>query len=141
MPNLNRLYFNILDVELIMSDGMELECGRTRIGMFLESIVVVLPHDVQYALHTVDVHRFLSPEIDRPNIVQPGQVIFVLVREKHGIHVCNSLTQKLLTEIRTGINEQVHTINLHESGGAQTVVARIRRTADLALATHHRNAL
>ena len=141
VANLYRLDLHTADRELVAADGMQLEGRRTGIGMLLKGVVEVLADDVQHARHRIDVHGPLLPEIDGPDVVQTRQVVLVLVGDENGIHSGDILAQELLPQVRTGIDEQIHPIHLHESRSTQPVVTRVGGTAHLALASHHGNAL
>ena len=57
---------------------------------------------------------------------------------EHCIHTFDILAQRLLAQIRPGIDEKIHAIGADESGGAGALIAHIVRTAGGAVAADHR---
>src|SRR5579871_800230 len=95
------------------------------------------PHRV---LRRVNRYARLLPEVERPHIVQPHDVIRVRVREQHCIQTAEAYPQHLRAEIRRRVDHDVMSVVLQKYRRAQTVIPRITRPADRAFASWRWNA-
>ena len=71
---------------------------------------------------------------ESPHVVHPTYVVVVLVRDKDCVQVIKILSQPLLAEVRSHIDHDQSPYRSEECGGAQTLVARIGRSADRTVA-------
>ena len=74
-------------------------------------------------------------------IVEPSSVVHVIVGQEDGVKVTDICPEHLRTEIRTGIDQDGKAAVLHQRGGPQALVARVRRAAHLAVAADNRHPL
>jgi hypothetical protein len=65
----------------------------------------------------------------------------MFVCQQYCVQVTDTVLQHLLPEIRSGINQQSRSGIFNENGTTQTLVPRIFRGANAAIAGYHWNAL
>ena len=61
--------------------------------------------------------------------------------KEDGIQMGNACPEHLLSEIRAGIYQYLHTFIFDKSAGSQPLVTRIPAAADITTAAYHRHAL
>ena len=74
-----------------------------------------------------------------PQIIEPGQMIHVRMREDRGIETADVFTQALHPKIRSGIDDPSGLWRLNVNRAAQTLVMRVRAAAHSAITANHRN--
>lgn len=88
----------------------------------------------------VDGRRVID-EIEGPDVVQSPDMVLVLVRQQNGVEMPHARAEHLVTEIGSGVDDDAHAPRFDHRRGAQAVVARIRRRADLTAAADDGHAL
>src|SRR5271157_1445915 len=73
-------------------------------------------------------------EAERPDVVQPENVIGVAVRVEYGVDLPDALTDGLLAEVRRGVNEDGVSVPLHHHRGTRAAIVRVCRRAYAAVA-------
>jgi hypothetical protein len=73
------------------------------------------------------------PKIQRPNVIKAKDVIGVTVRYQHRVKVLESDSQSLLTKITRGVNNYRLTRVFDKDRHSQALVARVFRSAGLAI--------
>ncbi len=141
MAHVDGLDLHILHLEDLVAYMVQAKRRSTRIGMGLERVVEILADDVGHPLERKNINRLLLFEINGPDVIQTGQMVFVFMGDKNRIHTGDVVSQKLHPQIRTRINKNICVVHLHKGGGSETLVARIRRMADRTGASHHGHAL
>src|SRR5579864_4904669 len=81
-----------------------------------------------------------TPEAERPYVVQAQNVVSVRVRIKHRVKPLDLFSNRLLAEIRRGVNQHRVAVVFHQHRRAQSPVMRIVRRAYAAVAPNGRNA-
>src|SRR5882724_2689544 len=84
--------------------------------------------------------RGLLTHVEGANVVEPENVVSMGVREEDGVEPLKADAKGLLAEVRRRVNDNVLAIAREEQGRAETVVARIFRSANAATAAERRNA-
>lgn len=87
-------------------------------------------YGVQHDAITIDRHV-----AHRSHIVKTVQVVEMIVGDEHGIQMTDMMRESLLTEVGATIDEDASTLRLNERGTTKTTITRVRRVADLAIAT------
>jgi len=87
----------------------------------------------------VETQRAMT-KVERPNVVEPKDVIGVTVRDQHGVEMLQSITQSLLAKVSRGIDDHGLPGVFDQDRDAQTLVPRIVRSAGLAVAGDRRHA-
>src|SRR6185503_5960905 len=75
------------------------------------------------------------------DIVHPRDMVLVLVGKNNGIQPLNLFTQHLVSEVRARIDHDHRSLIFKHHRGPQTLVARVRRSANFASAGDYRYAL
>jgi hypothetical protein len=86
------------------------------------------------------VYNFTAFAPDTPQIVDPHDMIGMLVRIEHCIDALNSGSEKLCTEIRRRIDKNPKPVFFHDNRGARPVVPWIFRVALPPVAGNQRDA-
>ena len=73
--------------------------------------------------------RGFLTHVERANIVEAENVVSVGVREEDGVEPLKADAKGLLAEVRRRVNDDVLAIAREKHGRAETVVARVFRTA------------
>lgn len=76
-----------------------------------------------------------------PEIIEAHDVIGMRVRENYRVHVANIFAQRLGPEIGPRVYDERTFRSFDINRGAQPVIARIGRPADIAITTNHRHPL
>src|SRR5260221_11957127 len=84
--------------------------------------------------------RGLLAHVEGANIVEAENVIGVGVREEDGVKALKADAKGLLAEVRRRVNDDVLAIAGEKQGRAETIIARILRSANAAIAAERRDA-
>jgi hypothetical protein len=74
------------------------------------------------------------PDVERPNIVEPEDVVGVVVGEENGVEAIEADAEGLLAKIGRGVDDDVLAVARKEEGGAETVIVRVFGGADATVA-------
>ena len=96
---------------------------------------------LQHTLLTKEIHRALLQKIKRPDIIQSGDMVPVLVCINDSIQTGDLLPQHLLPEIGPGIDHNGGCVILNQDRRPQPVVMGIIRPARVASTSDHRHPL
>lgn len=86
-------------------------------------------------------HGFLRDPIESAEVVKPGHVIGVMMREEDGIDAANVVGETLEAKLRAGVDEEANFAQSQPDAGAGAFVAQVGRSADAAVASDHGNAM
>lgn len=101
----------VSDLERISSYFVQVEAGQAKIVLFAEDVfkvVLKLPDNFR---RSIGGHIHLLPEIKGADVVQPGRMIAVRMREQHRIEVSEVLAQHLLPEVGTSVDHHAFAID------------------------------
>ena len=129
------------DAERVLIDQVDMPFGGAGILVFREGIRIVVPERFQHFRLTVDLHGLSVDIVEGADIVQAARMVLVLVREEDRIQVPDTLRQHLHPEIRSCIDEDLESIQLHESRCPEPFVPRVLRPAYRTLAGDDRHPL
>lgn len=87
----------------------------------------------------IDRHATVFHLTKAPQVVEAQDVIAVRVGVDYGVQFPQSLTKALRAKIRRSVENEADFGSLDEGGRAQALIARVRRGADLTIATNYRN--
>ena len=124
---------------LIPVDGVDMPFRRTRIFRLGKGVGIFAVQTIGHIGLAVDIHRVALREVEGADVVQARRMIFVVVREQDGVEVVNIRTQHLVAEVRSGIDQDGQAAVFDQRSGTQALIARVRRTADRAVAGNHRD--
>ena len=141
MQSADRNDLHALHPERVFADRMETNFGNSRIFVLNECIVEILFHHPLYPLFGIDVDRLSRSVIECTHIVQPSDMVLVLVGQQDAVDTLHMFAQHLLAEVRPRIDDQHHAVLFDECGSAQPLVPAVRRRAHPATARDHRYAL
>ena len=91
----------------------------------------------QYAegfFRAVDRERRFLADVERANVVEPEDVVGVVVGEEDGVEAIEADAEGLLAKVGRGVDDDVLAVARKEEGGAEAVIVRILRGADTAVA-------
>jgi hypothetical protein len=74
-------------------------------------------------------------------VVEPGDVVHVLVGEQHGIELIHLFAQQLLAHVGSAIDQQCDPFSPHQNRGTGALIARVRAGTHRATAPDHGDAL
>ncbi len=100
-------------VEWQVIQSMQIELGNARITLRAECIVVHPTHRFQGRGVAMDIHGSALCEIEGPQFIDACNVIHVFMGEQDGIQLLHPTSQGLLSEVRTGIDQQLLSIHLN----------------------------
>ena len=126
-------------------DFMQFDLRHAAVFVLRKGVVEILAHALQRPRSGVDVDlvdgRRVIDEIEGPDVVQSPDMVLVLVRQQNGVEMPHARAEHLVTEIGSGVDDDAHAPRFDHRRGAQAVVARIRRRADLTAAADDGHAL
>ena len=125
---------------VVALDGVQHHAGHAGILVLGKNVGKLLLQLAQHARLGKNGHVRFLPEVEGPNVVQPGGVVLVLVGEKQGVEVRDAGAQHLLPEIGARINYEAAPAHRQVNGHPQAVVAVVERAAHLAGAANHGHA-
>ena len=88
-----------------------------------------------------NINCILALVIESSNIVHPCNMIFMLVGKEYCIKLCDLSTKHLLTEIRSGIKDNIDISGLQKKGCSESFISVIFRNTRVAIACDYRYAL
>lgn len=109
--------------------------GNARIFLLCKYVGETVIQGSQDPFFGKDIHGTVLNEIERPDIVQSGCMIPVLVGKQDRIQPGYTGSKHLLPEIRPGVYDHHLVILFHQDGGAQSLVLCILRQTTSAPAT------
>ena len=71
-------------------------------------------------------------KVEAPQFVDAVHMIGVMVGVQHSVDLCDVVPEALLPEVRGGVDQNIESVVLDQSGGPEALVARIVRCADIA---------
>ena len=80
-------------------------------------------------------------QVEGAYVIQSARMVLVAVGQQDGIQVAHILAQHLLTEIRSGIDQDGQALVFYQGAGTQAFVAAVSGAANLTLAANHRDTL
>ena len=118
MQHVDRDNLHAIDGKRVIFDGFQSQHGHAWIFVFGKGIVKIFLDNADGPGQTVNVYGFVVEEVDRPYIVNAAHMVGVLMSEQNGVDVGDFVSEQLLPQIGTGINEQFYVIHFHKGGGA-----------------------
>ena len=98
---------------------------RSGVARLRESVTVLLAHGMLHVGLAVDIHRLTLHQVEGAQFVQSSGVVFMVVRQQHGVQMMDSGAEHLEAEIRTAVHDYRESAVFDEHGSAKTLVARI----------------
>ena len=121
-------------------DGVQVPFRSTGVFVLREGVGVFAAERILHIRLAVDIDRVALAQVEGTDVVQSGRMVLVVVREQDGVQVIHPGAQHLVAEVRSGVHQDGQAAVFHQRGGAQPLVARVGRAADLAVAADHRDA-
>src|SRR2546430_15879371 len=87
----------------------------------------------------VETQRAMT-KVERPNVVEPKDVIGMTVRDQHCVEMLQSVTQSLLAKVSRGIDDHRFPCMFYQYRDAQALIPRVGGGTGLAVAGDRRNA-
>src|SRR5437660_6643190 len=87
----------------------------------------------------VETQRAMT-KVERPNVVEPKDVIGMTVRDHDGVEMLQSITQSLLAKVSRGIDDHGLAGMFDQHRDAQAIITRVVRGTGLAVAGDRRHA-
>lgn len=112
--NLNPIY-----LKWLVFDRVEIDPRNTRVPELRKHIGKFPPDRRLNPFFGIDIHWFPVYEIECPDIIHSGNMIFMLVGEQDGIQLLHPCPQHLLPEIRARIDDYGLVIHFNKDGTAQ----------------------
>jgi len=94
----------------------------------------------QYRRAGVSGHYGTMAKMKTAQIVDTVDMVGMGMGKQHGIDLGYSLTQHLLPQIGASVNQDIPAARLDQQRGPRTLITRVCRATDRAVATHHRHA-
>ena len=145
MKNRQRLEFHRPHPETV-SDPVDLDPENSTpfLNIFLEEVPVDDPKGALNFLGGVEVNREACNELNRPEFIQSEEVIDMGVGVNDIPNQGSALTQKLVPQIDSGVDENMVPLptrktRLEQRRGTSSLIPGIRRGASRALAPDNRN--
>ncbi len=91
-------------------------------------------------LLAINRHRPADPSRKQPRVVEPEQVVGMVMRECDRVHLPDPLAQQLHPHLRRRVDQQVAARKRKQDARPGALISRIARSADRALAADHGNA-
>ena len=126
------------------SIGLEIELRHAAAGRraSVERVVERPPDPVERARVRVQRHRAAGHVIESPDLVEPHDVIGMRVRDEERVHPANVVRERLRSQVGRRVHEHARVVvELDVRGRAEACVARIGRSADVAVAADHGHAV
>lgn len=141
VPDADRPHAYAADVEGgVFVDGMEFD-ARQAGDRVAENVFETFAYIGGNAFLGVYRHGVARAEIERPDIVEPDDVVVVFVREQNGIEVPGAGAEHLLPEIGACVDQDVRVAVRQQGGSAQAGVVRVVRSTHAAVASDNWNTL
>lgn len=141
VPDADRPYADAADVEGgVFIDGMEFD-ARQAGDWIAENVFETLAYIGGNAFLGVHRHGVARSEIERPDIIEPDDVVVVFVREQDGIEVPDARAEHLLAEIGACVDQDVRVAVRQQGSSAQAGVVRVLRSTHAAVASDNWNTL
>lgn len=138
VPHGYGLHVDALGHKWILAHFVQIECGHARIQVLLKAIWHAAAYVVEHV--AARIHWELVPVFAVcPQVVDAAHVVVVDVRDEQRVDVAVAGPQHLGSEIGSAVDEQFLTLVAHYGRCAQAVVARVCRTAHLAVAVDLRH--
>ncbi len=135
MDYFNRLNSDVADRKrCVVVNLNQLDAGYARDGR-AENILESSPYLLGYSRQGVNFHRLTSAKIEWADVVQPDDVVVVLVGEQYSVQMADFGAEHLLAQVGASVNQDVSGSGGNEGGGAEAVVERVVGTANYAIAT------
>jgi len=122
-----------------MGDVRNRPLGRSEIAAFGKDVRKLCPDDFHDLPGSVNVYFFIQYVIEGAYIVEPGDMIAMLMGEEYGIQVADLLAQHLDPEIGPAIHHQGHSLRFNENGSPEPLVTGIGRETNRAFTGDHRH--
>ena len=120
---------------------MNMPLRSTWIFLLSKGIAVFHPQRILY-IFLAEYFACTSFQIvERADVVKTTCVILMIMGEQDCIKVGNSLSEHLLSEVRTCIYKDPHAAVVHQSAGPQSFVSRVTASAHFTAAADHRHSL
>ena len=117
------------------------DLGYSGVGMFCESVVVILAYRIHGLGVGVYVYTPFQHVVERPYVVESSRMVFVPVGEYYGVDVVDILAKHLIAEVGACIYHYGGAILRYQKGRTQTFVVSVVRAAYRAFASYYRYAL
>ena len=93
--------------------------------LVIEDVGKHAPDDAKCFFIAVDGQRRALANIERANVVEAENVVGMTVRQQNGVEAVESNTERLLAEVRSGINHNVLAATGDQQGRAQPLIVGI----------------
>ena len=121
-----RADFQAIQIERRAVQGVSFQPGNRGLRHVVVKYVLKRTADRgQSPFRSEDGYRVLLPEVERAHVVEPHDVVGVLVREQDGVKAVDFGPQRLGAEVGRGVDEDVASAVADKDGRPQAIVARI----------------
>lgn len=127
--------------KLVLFNGVHIYFRDTRVLMLFEHVIELALEGLQGLAGAVYIDGLFSYKIKAPDVVHPGDMVFVAVGENQSVEMLYPATKHLLAEIGTGIDDEVGVVLLNQDRTAEAFVAGIGGVTDFAGTSYDGNAL
>ena len=97
--------------------------------MLVEGVGILTFDLGQSRVVDIERHGLLLLEDEGAQVVEAADMVLMLMGDEHGVQLGDVLTQHLLAEVRTSINDDRPLLGLNQDGGAEALVAWVLRLA------------